>query len=132
MRLIILCLILSTSGFNLALAEKRIALVIGNSDYETTGWDLENPVNDAALVSGALETVSSFRQMDHMDRDRPLSRDRRARCLPDIIPRRGPRKIIYFVRNKVPGKPFPVSGRFSGPYLVRPDDRDLIVRLEDF
>lgn len=57
MRLIILCLILCTSGFNPALAEKRIALVIGNSAYETTGWDLENPVNDAELISGALETV---------------------------------------------------------------------------
>ncbi len=57
MRFIILCLILCTSGFNPALAEKRIALVIGNSAYETTGWDLENPVNDAELISGALETV---------------------------------------------------------------------------
>ncbi|MCH9750627.1 MAG: caspase family protein, partial [Alphaproteobacteria bacterium] len=57
MRFIILCLILCTSGFNPALAEKRIALVIGNSTYETTGWDLENPVNDAELISGALETV---------------------------------------------------------------------------
>ena len=40
-----------------AQAEKRIALVIGNSEYETTGWDLENPVNDAELITNALESV---------------------------------------------------------------------------
>ncbi len=38
-------------------AEARIALVIGNSKYETVGWALENPENDARLMKSALESV---------------------------------------------------------------------------
>lgn len=38
-------------------AETRIALVIGNSNYETPGWTLENPKNDAKLISRSLSTV---------------------------------------------------------------------------
>lgn len=57
MRLFLLILIVLASLGLEATAEKRIALVIGNSDYETTGWDLENPANDAELLTGALETV---------------------------------------------------------------------------
>lgn len=57
MRLILLSLIMALSLFSEALAEKRIALVIGNSDYATPGWVLDNPVNDAELLAGALETV---------------------------------------------------------------------------
>ncbi len=57
MRLIFLSLILCASLIGEALAEKRIALIIGNSQYEATGWDLENPVNDAQLMARALETV---------------------------------------------------------------------------
>ena len=41
----------------LALAEARIALVIGNSKYETTGWALANPANDARLMKQSLEAV---------------------------------------------------------------------------
>ncbi|MGD2131520.1 MAG: SUMF1/EgtB/PvdO family nonheme iron enzyme [Maricaulaceae bacterium] len=40
-----------------ACAEDRIALVIGNADYERTGWSLANPVNDAQLIAAALEDV---------------------------------------------------------------------------
>ena len=40
-----------------AQAQKRIALVIGNNTYETKGWTLLNPVNDAALIGGALREV---------------------------------------------------------------------------
>lgn len=40
-----------------ALAEDRIALVIGNSNYETMGWQLANPANDARLMKDALESV---------------------------------------------------------------------------
>ena len=40
-----------------ALAEERIALVIGNSSYEQGGWSLANPANDAAQITAALETV---------------------------------------------------------------------------
>lgn len=38
-------------------AEKRIALVIGNSHYDTAGWDLANPINDANAISEALKNV---------------------------------------------------------------------------
>lgn len=41
----------------LAFAEARIALVIGNSDYEITGWELPNPANDARLMKQSLEAV---------------------------------------------------------------------------
>lgn len=41
----------------LASAEARIALVIGNSDYEITGWELPNPSNDARLMKQSLEAV---------------------------------------------------------------------------
>lgn len=55
---LILCTLIALFGFTMsAAAEKRIALVIGNSNYETVGWDLENPVNDAELLAGALENV---------------------------------------------------------------------------
>lgn len=57
MRLILLSLMVFASIAAEAIAEKRIALVIGNSAYETDGWLLENPSNDAALITGALETV---------------------------------------------------------------------------
>jgi len=40
-----------------AAAQDRIALVIGNSDYQQTGWDLRNPANDAQLVGDALSAV---------------------------------------------------------------------------
>jgi len=57
MRLFFLSFILLVAGLGEASAEKRIALVIGNSQYETTGWSLENPANDAALLSQSLEAV---------------------------------------------------------------------------
>ena len=41
----------------LAFADGRVALVIGNSKYETTGWALANPANDARLMKQALEAV---------------------------------------------------------------------------
>lgn len=40
-----------------AFAEARVALVIGNSKYQTTGWALINPENDARLMKQALESV---------------------------------------------------------------------------
>ena len=50
-----LCLMCVCTGA--ALAEARIALVIGNSDYQQTGWSLANPSGDAELVALALENV---------------------------------------------------------------------------
>jgi len=39
-------------------AAERIALVIGNSVYDTPGWTLANPEGDAQLIAGALEELS--------------------------------------------------------------------------
>lgn len=36
---------------------ERLALVVGNSEYERPGWRLENPVRDADLVAQALRDV---------------------------------------------------------------------------
>lgn len=55
-----ICLALLIAGaISPALAQdaKRVALIIGNSEYDTTGWDLANPTNDAALMATALESV---------------------------------------------------------------------------
>ena len=38
-----------------AIAENgKVALVIGNSNYQMQGWQLANPVNDATLIAGTL------------------------------------------------------------------------------
>jgi len=50
-----------------ALAERRIALVIGNGGYATA--PLPNPVNDAALMSASLEALG-FTVSAHTDLDR--------------------------------------------------------------
>ena len=40
-----------------AVAQPRIALVIGNSDYNQSGWELPNPVKDADLISDTLKRI---------------------------------------------------------------------------
>lgn len=57
MRFILFSLFVMIAATGAAAAEARIALVIGNSSYETPGWQLDNPSNDATLVQGALESV---------------------------------------------------------------------------
>ena len=39
------------------MAQPRIALVIGNSDYRQSGWDLPNPVKDADLITQTLQQI---------------------------------------------------------------------------
>ena len=69
MRLILLGLMAVLSLGLDAFAEKRIALVIGNSAYETNGWTLTNPVNDAELITTSLERVG-FEVHQLLDADR--------------------------------------------------------------
>ena len=57
MRVILLALSLVIGFVPAAFAEKRIALVIGNSAYEANGWYLTNPTNDAKLLTTTLEQV---------------------------------------------------------------------------
>ena len=40
-----------------AIAQPRIATVIGNGDYQQTGWQLANPANDAQLMATTLREV---------------------------------------------------------------------------
>ncbi len=49
-------------------AQDRVALVIGNSNYETTGWQLANPASDARLMKSALEDVG-FKVALYIDAD---------------------------------------------------------------
>ena len=51
-----------------ALAEKRIALIIGNSAYQKSG-ELENPSNDAELIASALRRAN-FEVTIEVDADR--------------------------------------------------------------
>lgn len=57
-----------------ALAEDRLALVIGNSDYTTA--PLPNPVNDAVLMTSTLEdlgfTVKSYTDLDRRNLQRAV------------------------------------------------------------
>lgn len=57
MRIILSCFFALFGLMLNAQAEQRIALVIGNNDYAVTGWQLDNPVNDATLLASALERV---------------------------------------------------------------------------
>ncbi len=53
-----LFLALALSSFSgHALAEQRIALIVGNADYETPSWVLQNPENDARVVSAHLRDL---------------------------------------------------------------------------
>ncbi len=45
------------SGAAPAIAEKRVALLIGNQDYALDKLDLKNPHNDIAHVAAALKKV---------------------------------------------------------------------------
>ncbi|MEE9380089.1 MAG: caspase family protein, partial [Hyphomonadaceae bacterium] len=53
----LLFLIFSFSFAGQAFAEKRVALVMGNSQYQATGWQLANPENDARLVADTLKDI---------------------------------------------------------------------------
>jgi Caspase domain len=57
MRMFVILALLLWAVAGEARAEKRIALIIGNSDYATAGWDLANPVRDAQLMKTTLEKV---------------------------------------------------------------------------
>lgn len=56
MRVVILSLAAVLCSIS-AIAEDKIALVIGNSQYEKSGWQLPNPANDAVLVGQTLEQL---------------------------------------------------------------------------
>ncbi|MCX6328351.1 MAG: caspase family protein, partial [Bacteroidia bacterium] len=51
--------------FQPAIAEKRLALIIGNSDYKNSAT-LKNPVNDANLMEGTLKDIG-FEVIKHLN-----------------------------------------------------------------
>jgi uncharacterized caspase-like protein len=54
------CILLLAIGVFLtcpAVAEGKFALVIGNSEYQNSNWRLENPKNDARLISTTLTSI---------------------------------------------------------------------------
>ena len=79
-----------------AFAETRIALVIGNADYQMSGWRLKNPVNDARAVSRALEelgfTVTPIEDASEAELERALRSFRRA--LRTAVDREGAENVI--------------------------------------
>ena len=66
--LIIASILVIAAGAGQALAQKRVALVIGNSAYQNTA-PLANPTNDAMDVSAALKT-HGFQVIDGYDLDK--------------------------------------------------------------
>jgi Caspase domain len=67
-RLLVTLCVLSFVAVPAALAEKRIALVIGNSAYQNT-TELKNPRNDAADLAGSLRRLQ-FDVLDGRDLDK--------------------------------------------------------------
>lgn len=67
-RFLIVCLVLFFSSSHSVLAETRIALVIGNGDYQS-GSKLDNPVNDANLMTKTLRGAG-FQVTRVVDADR--------------------------------------------------------------
>ena len=59
--------VLCVNGNPALSASKRLALVIGNSDYQHTS-SLPNPVNDAQLISGVLK-AQGFEVFSHLNID---------------------------------------------------------------
>jgi uncharacterized caspase-like protein len=62
-----------------ALAENRVAFVVGNSEYEHTS-PLRNPANDARVISETLRALD-FTVSDHYD----LTRDEMTRALSEFL-----------------------------------------------
>jgi Caspase domain len=58
-----------------ALADKRVALVLGNAAYQNV-TPLANPVNDAAVIAATLKTAG----FDVVDSRHDLLRPRRGMC----------------------------------------------------
>jgi hypothetical protein len=65
---LLLCACLALLDAPSAVAEARIALVIGNSNYGAPLGSLKNPANDARLITKSLEGVG-FRVTTLLDAD---------------------------------------------------------------
>ena len=53
----VLIAVMVLAGASYAIAQPRVATVIGNGDYVKPGWRLKNPVNDAHLMADTLRSI---------------------------------------------------------------------------
>ena len=53
----VLIAVLLLASASYAIAQPRVATVIGNGDYVKPGWRLKNPVNDAHLMADTLRSI---------------------------------------------------------------------------
>lgn len=101
---LLVCLSLPSS----ALAEKRVALVIGNSDYQHTPR-LANPKNDATEMAAAL-TKLGFEVLEGFNLDKP-SFDRKVRDFPTALGSAEAGVFFYRSRPSGSGAELPCSDR---------------------
>ena len=85
-----------------ALAQKRVALVIGNAAYKHTG-ELPNPKNDATDVAVALKK-HGFKVLEGYDLDKAAF-DRKIRDFASELNRRRGRRFLLCRTRSVCGRP---------------------------
>ncbi len=79
----------------------RYALIIGNSDYQTPGWELANPASDARLIAGVLEELDFTVELlidaslEGMEEAFAEHADRLSRAGPDAI------GLLYYAGHAV-------------------------------
>ena len=56
-KVLLLCVLIVSLPLSMAWAETRVALLVGNSDYQLDKLDLPNPANDAQALGSALEDL---------------------------------------------------------------------------
>src|SRR3954470_21592134 len=94
MRRLLLSLLLILAAVVPAVAEPRVALVIGNSKYGGDLPMLPNPANDAALMAGTLKKLG-FKVVEVRDAD--LNQMNRAvREFSDLLTAAGPQAVGLF------------------------------------
>src|ERR1700738_2642869 len=103
-----------------ALAEKRVALVLGNSAYQNVA-PLPNPVNDGAVIAATLKDAG-FDVVDSRH-DLPAAETRRAlRDFPDRAPD-GDLAAGYYVAPRL-ALPAPATPRALRAFAVRARDAE--------
>ena len=66
----VLIAVLLLASASYAIAQPRVATVIGNGDYVKPGWRLKNPVNDAHLMADTLRSIGyEVKVYENLDED---------------------------------------------------------------
>ena len=99
---------------SVARADKRVALVIGNSAYKYAGA-LDNPKNDATDMAAALKKLG-FQVIDGFDLDKAAF-DRKVRDFADRLARRRSRRVLLCRARPAGGR-----AELSGADRRRADD----------